>query len=60
LREPVELVREQPTLLREIVRAHIRELGYTTSDLSRMLHMNVDEFKNWYLPEDSGLMLVKS
>jgi Zn-dependent peptidase ImmA (M78 family)/transcriptional regulator with XRE-family HTH domain len=60
LREPVELTREQPTLLRDIIRAHIRELGYTTPDLARMLHLHPGEFREWYPNEESKLTLIKS
>jgi Zn-dependent peptidase ImmA (M78 family)/DNA-binding XRE family transcriptional regulator len=49
-REPVELdiPREKPTLLREIIQAHIKELGFGVSDIARMVNMTTSEFREFH------------
>ncbi len=47
--EPIEIPREQPSLLREIVAMHVEDLGYSADDLSRTLHVPVDAFVRTYL-----------
>jgi Zn-dependent peptidase ImmA (M78 family)/transcriptional regulator with XRE-family HTH domain len=56
-REPPELdiPREMPSLLSEVVREHIHQLGYNHGDLARMLHMELAEFRSCYgLNDDRG------
>ncbi len=60
LREPIEIAREQPSLLHDIIRAHIRELGFSISDMAQMLHLQVEEFTAWYPLDNSRLTLVKA
>jgi hypothetical protein len=50
LREPTELdiKREQPSLLRDIIRAHVGELGYMTTGIAEMVITRVEEFRSLY------------
>lgn len=52
-REPAELdvKKEQPRLLHEIVEAHRKQLGYSVSDLSEMLRLFEREFRELYLQD---------
>lgn len=58
LREPEEtdIPIEKPTLLSELVQAHINELGYSVPELSRLVILNEHEFRPHYL--GTGLRLV--
>jgi Zn-dependent peptidase ImmA (M78 family)/transcriptional regulator with XRE-family HTH domain len=49
-REPAELdfPRERPTLLMEIIQAHVRELGFGVSDIARMVNMTTSEFRAFH------------
>ena len=53
-REPVELPPEKPALLQQMVQYHRRELGYSTSDMARMLCLTEAEFVAMYGEKDSG------
>lgn len=48
--EPAELdfPRERPTLLTEIIQAHIKELGFGISDIARMVNMSASEFRAFH------------
>lgn len=54
-REPAELDvdGEQPSLLQEIIETHINELGYSTSDLGRILALNDRELWSHYLQDQN-------
>jgi Zn-dependent peptidase ImmA (M78 family)/DNA-binding XRE family transcriptional regulator len=56
--EPVDVPRERPTLLTEVVELHLDDLGYDVEDVSRMLHLNVAEFVRLYLQGSSKLRAV--
>jgi len=49
-REPAELDvhGEQPTLLRELITAHLQELGYSPAELESVLALNEEEFRSLY------------
>ncbi|QOY90783.1 ImmA/IrrE family metallo-endopeptidase [Paludibaculum fermentans] len=49
-REPVELdiQREQPSLLSEIIEAHLGQLGYSIDELAEMVNIHTDEFKEYH------------
>ena len=53
--EPIEVPRERPTLLTEIVEMHLDDLGYAIEDVSRLLHLNVAEFVTLFLGESSKI-----
>ncbi|HLK69434.1 MAG TPA: XRE family transcriptional regulator [Bryobacteraceae bacterium] len=62
LREPpsLDIAREHPTLLLEIIKAHLNDLGYSYGDLAKMLHMELAEFRSYYRLDSgsSGLRIV--
>jgi len=58
--EPVEVPRERPGLLMEVVELHLDELGYGVEDVSRLLHLNVGEFVRLYLQGSSKLRALPS
>ena len=53
--EPVEVPRERPSLLTEVVELHLDDLDYDVEDVSRLLHLNVAEFVRLYLQGSSKL-----
>lgn len=57
-REPVEISREEPELVKELVRVHIEDLDYTADDLASSLDLFSDELRECYLGERPGLRLV--
>jgi len=63
-REPAELdiPIEKPTLLSELVKAHIKELRFDVEDLAQLLNLLPDECVRLYIPEFSnpGLRLIRS
>lgn len=44
--EPVSIEPERPRVLRGLVRSHLDDLGYSVESLSRILHMQPEEFRN--------------
>lgn len=50
-REPNEPKKEPPALLRQMIVFHQRRLGYSVSDLARLLCLEVAEFQTMYSPE---------
>ena len=64
-KEPPELdfPAEQPSVLPEIIRMHLEDLGYEVKDLSTVLHVFEDDLRTMYpLPDNPGkqnLRLVK-
>ena len=63
LREPAELAipREEPTLLKEIIEAHVRDLGFGITDIANMVNLQPHEFRSLHrLDERSkGLKIVR-
>lgn len=53
--EPIEVQRERPGLLTEIVELHLDDLGYGVEEVSRLLHLNIVEFVRLYLQGSSKL-----
>jgi len=49
--------REKPQLFKALIRKHKEELGYSATDLFRLLFMDEEELKSDYL-EERGLRLV--
>jgi Zn-dependent peptidase ImmA (M78 family) len=57
LREPPELdfEHEKPTVLRSIINAHLREFGYSLTDLSNLVPIHENEFVKMYgLPDENA------
>lgn len=63
-REPAELdvPVEKPSLIRELIQAHIAQLRFSIEELAKLLHLLVEEFIDLYAPEfgRTGLKLVSS
>lgn len=57
--EPVVIEREQPYRLRSMVDYHLRDLGYSYSDLAAFLCVNAQDLERAYVPR-SGIRLVVS
>jgi len=53
-REPHEPPKEMPNLLRRMVAFHLKKLGYSVSDLAKLLHLRVSEFQEMYRTEILG------
>jgi Zn-dependent peptidase ImmA (M78 family)/DNA-binding XRE family transcriptional regulator len=51
LREPIEtdIPREKPTMLRELVDTHVKELGYSVYELGALMAMNETEVRELYI-----------
>jgi Zn-dependent peptidase ImmA (M78 family)/transcriptional regulator with XRE-family HTH domain len=57
-KEPVEIPSELPTLLAELIDLHRTGLGYSVTDLARLLVTTEDEVRETFLPRGSGLRLL--
>jgi Zn-dependent peptidase ImmA (M78 family)/DNA-binding XRE family transcriptional regulator len=59
--EPIELnvPKESPKLVREIINLHMSELDYSEDELASLVHLNVDEFKDKYLNAESKLKILR-
>ena len=62
--EPTELdfPVEEPSILPDMIRLHVEDLGYEIQDLSRILHVSDDDLKSLYpMPEQnvSHLRIIK-
>ena len=53
-REPNEPPKEHPSLLRQMIAFHIKKLGYSASDLAKLLHLKVGELQEMYRSEIVG------
>ncbi len=53
-REPNEPPKEHPKLLRQMISFHLKKLGYSVSEMSRLLHLQVAEFQEMYRSEVLG------
>lgn len=53
-REPNEPPREHPKLLRQMISFHMKKLGYSVAEMSRLLHLQVPEFREMYRAEILG------
>jgi Zn-dependent peptidase ImmA (M78 family) len=60
LNEPIELdiEREQPLLISELIDLHTSRLKYSFKDLSHLVHLCMDEFIELYIPQRAHLRLV--
>lgn len=47
--EPVPVAQEEPTLIRELVSFHMTKLGYSATEMSKMLPWSEEEFSRTYL-----------
>jgi Zn-dependent peptidase ImmA (M78 family)/transcriptional regulator with XRE-family HTH domain len=47
-REPNELPKEHPNLLRQMIAFHMKKLGYSISEMAKLLHLKSAEFQEMY------------
>lgn len=47
--EPIDIAREEPSLIRDIIDVHLKDLGYSESQLAATLHLVPDEFRKQYV-----------
>ena len=57
--EPVEIPKEEPTLVKYLIRLHIDELGYSVDQLSKLIRISTEEFSEMYDAKQKGLRLLK-
>jgi Zn-dependent peptidase ImmA (M78 family) len=53
-REPNEPSKEHPKLLRQMVAFHTKKLGYSISEMAKLLHLRVAEFQEMYRADILG------
>lgn len=53
-REPNEPPKEHPSLLRQILAFHMKKLGYSVSEIAKLLHLKASEFQEMYRAEILG------
>lgn len=53
-REPNEPPKEHPKLLRQMISFHMKKLGYSVSEMAKLLHLRVSEFQEMYRAEILG------
>jgi len=61
-REPSELdlPKEPPTLLKEIINTYVNDMGYKTKELATMLHLFENEIQDLYFDKfDNAEQLIK-
>jgi Zn-dependent peptidase ImmA (M78 family) len=56
--EPVEVEREDPRRLRDLVSKHLDDLGYSYRELSNLLHQHLDEFRSDFAVQATHLRLA--
>ena len=49
--EPIPLPEEQAFIIEEVVRLHRKDLGYSLEELSRVVNLNQDEFRERFIKE---------
>jgi len=58
LKEPIEIPREKPMLLQELVNVYIQEYGYSKGELKFLLHLNDEDYEKFNPPHISTLRVV--
>ena len=53
-REPNEPPKEIPNLLRQMISFHVKKLGYSIGEMSKLFHLRVSEFQEMYRAEILG------
>jgi Zn-dependent peptidase ImmA (M78 family) len=53
-REPNEPPKESPKLLRQMISFHMKKLGYSISEMAKLLHLRATEFQEMYRAEILG------
>jgi Zn-dependent peptidase ImmA (M78 family)/transcriptional regulator with XRE-family HTH domain len=57
--EPIEIPKEQPTLITEIIQAHMTELDYSESQLAEMLCLLPSDLEQYYLTDKPKLKIIR-
>ena len=57
--EPIPIELERPSLLRNMVEYHLKQLGYSIRDLAQFLAVNAEDLERVYVPQP-GLCLIVS
>jgi Zn-dependent peptidase ImmA (M78 family)/transcriptional regulator with XRE-family HTH domain len=57
--EPMPIPDEEPTLLRDIIEVHLVNHKYSVQELSRIVFLHENEFREQYLPEQNFLKLAQ-
>jgi len=55
--EPVSIAPEEPTVLRDLINVHLREHGYSRTELADLLLAGEARFRKFYLPEEASNQL---
>jgi Zn-dependent peptidase ImmA (M78 family)/DNA-binding XRE family transcriptional regulator len=55
-REPNEPPKEHPKLLRQIISFHMKKLGYSATEMAKLLHLKLASFQDMYRNEILGIM----
>lgn len=58
-KEPVDVPRDEPTLINELMRYHMTQLGYGEGEMTKVLNWYPHEYRPTYLGSTPGLRLVK-
>ena len=61
--EPIEIPREEPSVLPSLIEVHREDHEYTTEDMAKVVGLCVDEYRNVYDDDDQptrGLRLVRT
>jgi len=53
-REPNEPPKEHPSLLRQMIGFHMKKLGYSLTEMAKLLHLKATEFQEMYRAEVVG------
>jgi Zn-dependent peptidase ImmA (M78 family) len=59
-REPNEPPKETPSLLRQMISFHTKKLGYSLSEMAKLLHLRAAEFQEMYRAEIVGEFAISS
>jgi Zn-dependent peptidase ImmA (M78 family)/DNA-binding XRE family transcriptional regulator len=58
--EPLPIPVEEPTLISELIQTHLEELGYDDTALSKLLHLELAEFRSQYKPGSPKLRVLRA
>jgi Zn-dependent peptidase ImmA (M78 family)/transcriptional regulator with XRE-family HTH domain len=52
--EPIILDPEQPTLLKELLKVYVDDMGYSGNELAKMINLHEEEFRSIYVDKSLG------
>jgi Zn-dependent peptidase ImmA (M78 family) len=59
LQEPFPIPKEEPTLITELIQNHLVDLGYDESALSKLLYLELAEFRSQYKSSSARLRVLR-